>query len=645
MSATCRADGFQKRSAKLVLLDCCHLPGKKNKAGPRPGAWARGSARTTSLTVEGGINMLTGKRATLGRSKGRTAKDSVSDPTTVKGFMRTKPLSAALQVAGNKNSPKSGGLKGKALALDGLKGPSSPQAAKNLDVPRRGLMSPRGKALTEAPAAGGLRSKMEPPHSSSSSGGDQARALASLHERHVSLQKEHASLQQAHNALQAKHRDSVGSCLVLLDQLKELQGRTELDGAGAPPGSARTAFGARPAVDRALERRGQANAAGAAASSKRGGGEGSHQRMAPLHHSAPPHKQTPGAAHAAAAAGGGIGGDGSFPVPHPLRLPDDRSSAGGEGSTRRWGGSSNRSSDAGGGASRRNSALADGACGVGASPRQHTEASPRHVAASSTQLVVNGQGSHAHPAHAQAAGVDRSPRGSPGHVAAGHLHLSGVGRHGGGGGSRLAHAQAGELLGGSAHQYERGADLDLAYEDDDEEGYEEEEGYEYGEDGLYDGDVYEDDEFEIEEDENPSEAGMSGLWGADDLENGIEEEGEDGLLGYPHPGYDEEEEAVGRLSPADVETLVEKYLHSRRRADERESENATLTQQVMAISLSEQCKDTVRTSRQPRVPPARDSHAQAYGRPLLLVRTARHPRVARDVVTWRRHGVVKRRAG
>ena len=42
------------------------------------------------------------------------------------------------------------------------------------------------------------------------------------------------------------------------------------------------------------------------------------------------------------------------------------------------------------------------------------------------------------------------------------------------------------------------------------------------------------------------------------------------------PGYDDEEEAVGRLSPADVETLVEKYLHSRRRADELESENAKL---------------------------------------------------------------------
>ena len=90
------------------------------------------------------------------------------------------------------------------------------------------------------------------------------------------------------------------------------------------------------------------------------------------------------------------------------------------------------------------------------------------------------------------------------------------------------------------------------------------------------------------------------------------------------PGYDDEEEAVGRLSPADVETLVEKYLHSRRRADELESENAKLTQQLMAISLSEQCKDTVRTSRQPRVPPARDSHdatpanAQADGPPLLF---------------------------
>ena len=115
------------------------------------------------------------------------------------------------------------------------------------------------------------------------------------------------------------------------------------------------------------------------------------------------------------------------------------------------------------------------------------------------------------------------------------------------------------------------------------------------------------------------------------------------------PGYDDEEEAVGRLSPADVETLVEKYLHSRRRADELESENAKLTQQLMEISRSEQCKDTVRTRRHPHVPAARATRArfprrhpgQRPGRWTSAVvrhavRAARHPRVARDVVTWHR---------
>ena len=70
-------------------------------------------------------------------------------------------------------------------------------------------------------------------------------ALQSLHERHVSLQQEHASLQQAHAALQAKHRDSVGSCLVLLDQLKELQGRVDVVDPPPHPGSARAALALR----------------------------------------------------------------------------------------------------------------------------------------------------------------------------------------------------------------------------------------------------------------------------------------------------------------------------------------------------------------------------------------------------------------
>ena len=89
---------------------------------------------------------------------------------------------------------------------------------------------------------------------------------------------------------------------------------------------------------------------------------------------------------------------------------------------------------------------------------------------------------------------------------------------------------------------------------------------------------------------------MSALWGADDA--GVEEEGEEGELGYGG-GYggqvyeDDEDNELANLSPQDVEQLVEKYLHTRRRADELESENAKLTKQLMEMSHSEQCKDTL----------------------------------------------------
>ena len=135
-------------------------------------------------------------------------------------------------------SPKGGALKGKGLALEGLsKGaPNSPkqETKKMLEQPRAPMAraSPRGKALQPESTGGGGSGrhggKMDGLQGASSSGGTAAdrQALQSLHERHVSLQQEHATLQQAHAALQAKHRDSVGSCLVLLDQLKELQGRS-----------------------------------------------------------------------------------------------------------------------------------------------------------------------------------------------------------------------------------------------------------------------------------------------------------------------------------------------------------------------------------------------------------------------------------
>ena len=111
--------------------------------------------------------MLTGKTRGLSRTKpGRSsAKDSpAGSAESVKGMpMRGKPLAATLEVTSSvpksSVSPKSASLKGKSLALEGLKGPSpaSPKTGKTLEAPRQGAarVSPRGKALSEAPPSGG----------------------------------------------------------------------------------------------------------------------------------------------------------------------------------------------------------------------------------------------------------------------------------------------------------------------------------------------------------------------------------------------------------------------------------------------------------------------------------------------------------
>ena len=122
------------------------------------------------------------------------------------------------------SSPKGGGPKARVLSLD-LKNPglgsSSPKSGKALDPPRKG--SPRGKALetTDSSVASRSSSKGLESPTCSTDAMEQAGAMLALRERFATLQAEHASLQHAHGALQAKHRESVGSCLLLLEQVKQ----------------------------------------------------------------------------------------------------------------------------------------------------------------------------------------------------------------------------------------------------------------------------------------------------------------------------------------------------------------------------------------------------------------------------------------
>ncbi|KOO35587.1 hypothetical protein Ctob_013473, partial [Chrysochromulina tobinii] len=125
----------------------------------------------------------------------------------------------------------SASVKGRSLSLEGPKG-SQPSPKTRPEAPRHRVASPRGKALADT-STGGVVLRGKAGADDGGSSGDQtsaeSSAFASLHERHLTLQQEHASLLQAHAALQAKHRDSVGSCLALLDQIKELQGRLDLN--------------------------------------------------------------------------------------------------------------------------------------------------------------------------------------------------------------------------------------------------------------------------------------------------------------------------------------------------------------------------------------------------------------------------------
>ena len=85
------------------------------------------------------------------------------------------------------------------------------------------------------------------------------------------------------------------------------------------------------------------------------------------------------------------------------------------------------------------------------------------------------------------------------------------------------------------------------------------------------------------------ESGIPSVWGHEDepYDDCVEDE-EEGGYGYGGGGYEDDEDEAARLSPQDVEQLVDKYLTTRRRADELESENAKLTQQLIEMGKSNQ---------------------------------------------------------
>ena len=552
-----------------------------------PSLWWRpprkGSGTTIADEGEPPALMLGGKRASAlgGRKAGRKEAEAAKVNSQVRG----KPLSALEMAAKASTSTptKSTAVKGKSLALEGIKGsPASPKN-KALEAPRH-RVSPRGKPLPDSGSGSGASAlrmpgagRMTDAPAVGGSSSEQARALASLHDRHVSLQKEHTSLQQAHAALQAKHRDSVGSCLVLLDQLKELQSRSDLDDS-PPPGSARAAYGGRPPGERraalgAMATGGEATSTGT--STRHRPAVDPHMRCTPraaatgaaassTSHSAPPHKQSPGQAHAAATAAAAAAGLDAYPVPHPLRLPDEeemlRAAAG-------WGagGASDRSSR-GGGASHQLS----GHVGADATPRQRgaaSVASPRSTRTHATAMMANGRmlgggvgGSGASP---RAAGGGRAAVAAAKARARSQPHEEPVegmdvlqgrsascGREEEAEGEEEEEEEEEEEYDDDSVYDDRGADDYYQYEDDDDDDDVEDQM------GDYDGDdaPYIDEEFE--EDEN-TEGGISSGWAREE----IEEEGEE--EGYRDPYYEDEED---RLSPQDVEQLVERYLTTRKRS-------------------------------------------------------------------------------
>ena len=109
--------------------------------------------------------------------------------------------------------------------------------------------------------------------------------------------------------------------------------------------------------------------------------------------------------------------------------------------------------------------------------------------------------------------------------------------------------------------------------------------YDEDEDGRYGGGRYED---EDEEDEDVPEH-MSSSW-AREVDAEIDDADEELDDGY---GYDDEEEDdEERLSPQDVEQLVERFVSTRKRCEELEGENLKLTKQLLDIA-HKQAPDTL----------------------------------------------------
>jgi len=121
--------------------------------------------------------------------------------------------------------------------------------------------------------------------------------------------------------------------------------------------------------------------------------------------------------------------------------------------------------------------------------------------------------------------------------------------------------------------------------DDDDYPYDERDGldeYEDEEEELLDEVLYDGDDMGYEDDEDFAEEvpeHMSASWAREvELEEAEDDEG------YRDMYDDGDEDDEDRLSPQDVEQLVERYLITRKRADELEGENAKLTQQLLELA-------------------------------------------------------------
>lgn len=110
------------------------------------------------------------------------------------------------------NAPPPARPKARSPPATVLKGTKSP-----VSVPRP---SPKGKTLAE-PSFSGAKAPGTPPKGSSSR--ESQSQYQTLCQEHAALQARFDALQRDHSALKLKHEDSVRSCRMLLDELKERQ--------------------------------------------------------------------------------------------------------------------------------------------------------------------------------------------------------------------------------------------------------------------------------------------------------------------------------------------------------------------------------------------------------------------------------------